>query len=396
MNKLSQFFTVLLVSSWTLHADFCEEIYQDLSKIFDQTEELKGKFHQVTPFPDQGGSFINQVYLIYTDQGEKLVLKVENTRWKSEKTLNEVSILNYIRDNFSLPVPKVVAYESAIDRSLLQREYILMEHIKGTPFNHLFDKIYSSPQLYRRILEQLADVLAQLRKHPSTEIGSLKNERTFGLKCPMDFANQGYDTACSSFSEYAQRWLLYYVQEMKTLTGLGHKNRAYFEKYIPQAEKLLSSFDWPSLDLPSEQFFFSHQDFVMKNILIDDERVAAVLDWEWSGTAPSEFESKTGCDFLKTKEDLDLFNSLLEERGVVDFFKPPEAKRQHFYELMGNLYALISCYEWIEGKLEHSAKFLDQKLEQRRIRNSKNFDMESYIEEIANSLNNQFRNHNEK
>lgn len=395
MNKLTQFFTVLLFSSWTLHADFCQEISQELSTIFDQTEELKGKFHQVVPFPDQGGSFINQVYLIYTDSGEMLVLKVENTRWKSEKTLNEVSTLNCIRDHFSIPVPKVIAYENAINCSLLEREYILMEHIKGTPFNHLFDKIYSSPTLYRRILEQLADVLAQLRKQPLTGIGSIKDEGGFALKCPMDFANQGYDTACSSFSEYAQRWLLYYIQEMKTLKDSGHKNRVYFEKYIPLAENLLSSFDWPSLDLPSEPFFFSHQDFVMKNILIDGERVAAVLDWEWSGTAPSEFESKTGCDFLKTKEDIAFFDSLLEERGVSNFFTPPTAERQRFYELMGNLYSLISCYEWIEGKLEHSAKFLDQKLEQRRIRNSKNFDMESYVEEIANSLNNQFRNYNE-
>ena len=57
---------------------------------------------------------------------------------------------------------------------------------------------------------------------------------------------------------------------------------------------------------------------------------------------------------------------------------------------MGELYTLISCYEWIEGKLEHSAKFLDQKLEQRRVRTLKTFDMESYIFEITTLLDKHF------
>jgi hypothetical protein len=63
---------------------------------------------------------------------------------------------------------------------------------------------------------------------------------------------------------------------------------------------------------------------------------------------------------------------------------------------MGELYALISCYEWVEGKLEHSAKFLDQKLEQRRIRNSKNFDIRSYVNEISSSLDDHFNQLNQE
>lgn len=124
----------------------------------------------------------------------------------------------------------------------------------------------------------------------------------------------------------------------------------------------------------------------MKNILVDGDMISAVLDWEWSGTAVLEFESKTGCDFLKTSEDRDFFNRLLAERGVFHFFDPPAEIRQLFYQLTGELYTLISCYEWIEGKLEHSAKFLDQKLEQRRIRASDDFDIRSYVEETSSSL----------
>ena len=77
---------------------------------------------------------------------------------------------------------------------------------------------------------------------------------------------------------------------------------------------------------------------------------------------------------------------MLEERGIHDFFEPPHNIRQIFYQLMGDLYTLISCYEWVEGKLTHSAKFLIQKLEQRRIRKLKSFDMQSYVDQVSLSL----------
>jgi len=81
---------------------------------------------------------------------------------------------------------------------------------------------------------------------------------------------------------------------------------------------------------------------------------------------------------------------MLEQRGVFNFFDSPLPVRELFYQLMGELYSLISCYEWVEGKLEHSAKFINQKLEQRRVRNSNNFDMKAYVEEISTTLEKHF------
>jgi len=368
-----------------LQADYCQDIFDDLKVIIHGADGVDGELESVIPFPNQGGSFINQVYLICTDKGEQLVLKVENANWQKEKTLNEVLTLEYINRYTTIPVPKVLAYENAMDDSLINYEYILMTRMKGEPLNHEFERIYADKKTYHRVLEQLADILAELKQVPYSSIGSLKCPATLELKCPIDFVNLGKETPCASFSEYVRRWLNYYLGEMKVLKDSGHQNSSYFEKHIPQVEKLLS-LDLLKLDNALETFPFSHQDFVMKNILVDGEMISAVLDWEWSGTAVSEFESKTGCDFLKTSEDRDLFNRLLAERGVFHFFDPPHEIRQLFYQLTGELYTLISCYEWIEGKLEHSAKFLDQKLEQRRIRASEDFDIRSYVEETSLSL----------
>lgn len=391
MKYMLKLLVLILFCYESLHADFCQKIVDDLRIIIHRVESIEGELESIIPFPNQGGSFINQIYLITSDKGEKFVLKVENANWPKEKTLNEVTTLEYLNRYTSIPVPKVLAYESAISDSLIGYEYILMTCMNGNPLNHEFEKIYANRDTYHHVLEQLADILVELKQKPFPSIGSLKDPDAQCLKCPIDFANLGYDTPCNDFSEYAYRWLTYYLNEMKSLKDSGHQNAIYFEKYIPEIERLLLSSNFALLNDPRDIFQFCHQDFVMKNILIENATITAVLDWEWSGAATPEFENKTGCDFLKTPEDFTLFESMLEKKGISHFFDPPHSTRQSFYQLMGELYTLISCYEWVEGKLEHSAKFLNQKLEQRRIRSSKNFDMHAYVKEVSLSLDQNFK-----
>jgi aminoglycoside phosphotransferase (APT) family kinase protein len=362
----------ILLFSFALTAEFCQDIF----------DSIPGKLKEIVPFPNQGGSFVNQIYLVTTDEEEELVLKIENPNWEKVKTLNEVLNLQFIQSQTSIPAPKILAY--AETKELAGHEFILMTRMKGTPLNLQFEEIYADRNLYYEILSQLADILAELRSHAFTKIGNFKNDSNF--KSPIDFS-RFEEEPCPTFSAYARLWLADSIHEMKRLKNKGHRNGAYFEKHISQLEKLLESNYLSSLDLKGEIFPFSHQDFVMKNILVEGRTVTAVLDWEWSGFAPKEFEAKCGCDFLITEEDLILFDHLLKQKGVTDFFNPPPSNRQKFYQIMSEVYTLISCYEWIEGKLEHSAKFLDQKKMQRKIRATQNFDMQSFITNISDTLN---------
>jgi len=202
-----------------------------------------------------------------------------------------------------------------------------MTKMKGFPLNHEFERIYANPVLYRQILKQLADIIAELKRISFSQIGSLKETGLLELKAPIDLLHLNDDNPCSRFSDYARRWLSYYLQEMERLKNSNHLNSRYFQKYIPKLHQLINSPSLMLLDIPKEEFFLSHQDFVMKNILVEGATITAVLDWEWSGSAPFEFESKSGCDFLKTAQDISLFNSMLEEREVFHFFAPPSFAR---------------------------------------------------------------------
>jgi hypothetical protein len=81
------------------------------------------------------------------------------------------------------------------------------------------------------------------------------------------------------------------------------------------------------------------------------------------------------------------FATKLEGLGIKDFFAAPNSQRQLFYRLIGNVYTLVAFREWREGKLEHTAKFLSQKLEQRKIRNNPDFDCEAFLKEVVEDLN---------
>jgi len=374
------FLLILFLFTSLLRADIQEDLQRHLPKILEQTTEVQGQFLKVEPFPDQGGSFINSVYLVTTTTGEELVLKLENPTWKDDKTLNEVVSIRYLDKHTSIPVPHIILFESDIESSPFATEYILMNRLKGNPLNHEIENLYQDKERYMELLSNLADVLAELKTIQFQEIGNFKDLGEFTVEGIVDFPTYTCNESIGSFSQYAYHWLNYYYKEMKRLSTEGHPNKKYFDRYIPMIHEWLSSMDMTFLDQSDDVFVYSHQDFVMKNILVEGTDVSAVLDWEWSGSALPEFEPKTGLDFLFTDADRELFSGLLEERGIDNFFASPPENRQLFYRMIGDIYTLISCYEWVEGKLEHTAKFLDQKLEQRKVRSDKNFDMEAFVE----------------
>ena len=124
----------------------------------------------------------------------------------------------------------------------------------------------------------------------------------------------------------------------------------------------------------------------MKNILVRDGKVVGVVDWEWAASASKEMERLAGIDFLASEEERLFFEQELEKRGVSHFFAPISPERKWMYDLISSAYSLVSYREWFQGKLLHTARLLDQKLYQRKIRNGKDIKEEEVLQEIANKL----------
>ncbi|MGB7127968.1 MAG: phosphotransferase [Candidatus Rhabdochlamydia sp.] len=368
-------------------SDFLELMNCKLPNVIDKCTDLNNQFSKVQLLENGGPSFINSVYLISLKNGEELIIKVGNPIWKGNKTQNEVSALKFLKANTTIPVPNVLAYENDVNQSLINNEYIIMPRIPGNPLNKEIDRIYKNKNIYYGILDQLAGFIVQLKNFQFPSIGNFRNYEGKDLEIGgiVDFANYEITDSCTSYSQYAWHSLNFYIKEMEVLLKKESQDSKLYEKYIPILRDFLATNDFRCLN-EKKFFVFSHQDLVMKNILVNEDKITAILDWEWSGSALMENESMTGFDFLLAKEDKIYFANALENLGVSNFFDPPPVQRQLFYQLLGDIYTLVACREWKEGKLEHTAKFLNQKLEQRKIRNDPNFDIESFLLTVSQNI----------
>lgn len=397
MKKIIALLLLLSAHLIALHPSQEEEqlflnlMHSQLGAILNDNPELQGEYLEVKPLTDGGMSFINSVYLITTTEGEELIIKIGNPVWKGCKTLNEVSALRFLKENTTIPVPAVLAYDNDAENSLIKAEYIIMPRMKGKPLSAEIDRLYKDKQSYHHVLNQLAEIMAELKSHEFSNIGNFAtihtNDSILCIGGIVDFANYEVSAPCSSYSEYAQHALSYYIFEMEELIEKGSPEAKLYVHYVPILKNLLESPNFQYLDDDADKFLFSHQDFVMKNILVDGDKITAILDWEWSGSALSELEPMTGFDFLLNDEDRLFFSKKLESLHVTAFFRKPKPERELFYQLLGNVYTLVAFREWREGKLEHTAKFLSQKLEQRKIRNNPNFDWEQFITDVQLDLN---------
>lgn len=369
-----------------------ELVAKNLKHHLDDNPNIKGKILSVEPLKDSGGSFINDVYLLKTTEMEELIIKIANPNWERFKTLNEVNAITFLKNNTTIPVPTIVAYEDDKKRSCIGREYIVMHRMNGKALNLVYNDIKNDQNRKKNILSQLAKILSELRSYKFDRMGSFYRQFDYKNKIKpsgvVDYPGCEGINSLQQFSDYSNFSLGYYLSEMKKKIQEGSLDEALYRKYSASLQHLIDKKSFDILNTVGESFVFSHQDFVMKNILIDLEanKVTAILDWEWSGSASKEVESMSGLDFLQTDEDKAFFEKELEKNGVYDFFNKLSIQRQTYYRLIGHVYTLIAYREWKVGKLEHTAKFLSQKLEQRKIRNDPDFDLDSFIKSVMQDL----------
>jgi hypothetical protein len=244
-------------------------------------------------------------------------------------------------------------------------------------------------QLLRSILTQLAKILAGLRSFHFKDIGNFQFIPDFlgiEMRGIIDLPGNSLKDPSSNFCEYAKTYLNYYLSEMEALIKKNSSDKEIYEKYLPLLKEVVASSPFFSLENSDEDFVLTHQDFVMKNILIKDNEVTGVLDWEWFGSAPFEMEALSGIDFIQSEEDKAFFKTELEKNHIFNFFNSVSPHRKKIYKLICAVYSLVAYREWFEGKLLHTARLLDQKLYQRKIRSQKSITPKDVLEDVVKTL----------
>lgn len=259
----------------------------------------------------------NKLYTVKGANGPSRIMRVSLPVYPHHKTRAEVATLRWVRDNTSIPVPEVFAFDDSNDNPI-GFEWILMELMEGMPAHTRWRGMTMEQKV--ALTEQMARFQAELSGFGKTEslfrsIGTLDILRveTDGVEemkgvapslmvSPEFFIGDRlhYDNIPRGPFRSSHDWLsavLGIILRHQTAileTSEDEDDIEDAEKVSSVAQKLLahlpSVFPLPSPEEPepeSETTALYHHDLHLNNILVDEQgKITAVLDWECVSALP--------------------------------------------------------------------------------------------------------------
>ncbi|KAJ6031550.1 Aminoglycoside phosphotransferase [Penicillium herquei] len=176
--------------------------------------------------------------------------------------LAEAEALKFIRSKTSLPVPEV--YNAYVDESI-DRGVIIMEYIEGDVLQDVIDEM--DDERREKIAAQLRAYMAELRSVEGEFIGSVD-----GSACedPVFCAEQG------GFGPYKT--------EAEFNDGLIRAmNMSQTNSWVNHVSRLIRA-------MPPHKIVLTHGDFSPRNIIVKDDKITGIIDWEMAGFYPEYWE----------------------------------------------------------------------------------------------------------
>ncbi|KAG6849897.1 hypothetical protein H0H93_003911 [Arthromyces matolae] len=175
----------------------------------------------------------------------------------------EADTLRYIREHTSIPVPRVVA-----SATYGQFAYTLMERVEGRPLSGVWPGLDARQRSH--VIAQLRDVIVQLKKLPAPPKISLGSVCSLNGCALRDSRISSADSfgPYSSESQFNDRVIQ--AADMFVDRGL----------YEPIRKRMRED----------HCIVFTHGDFTPRNIIMEGDTVAAIVDWEESGWFPEHWE----------------------------------------------------------------------------------------------------------
>ncbi|KAI9833994.1 MAG: hypothetical protein M1826_005899 [Phylliscum demangeonii] len=216
-------------------------------------------------------------------------------------TSSEVATMEYIRSCTTIPIPKIVAYDSS-NRNALGFEWILMEFVHGTPLGEHWTDLPMATK--ERLVRQLAGFQAELFSKQYNQIGSFRRgpSSLTPSQYPIDRVVQRDFLWGENIHQPVPRgpfkdshtWLsarlallrFEYERDLESPDS-DEFDRKLASRVLSVVQKLLKLL--PSVfppDQPESTFLF-HDDLNMDSILVDEHGVlTAVRGWACASVLP--------------------------------------------------------------------------------------------------------------
>jgi len=217
-----------------------------------QTKQSKNQIHPLI-----------RVYRVQSERfSSELIVKISDT-WTVNYRRNEAMSLALIRELTNIPVPRILQVSQAGDESGgTGTVFLATEYIPGRTLEECWHSLGFFTKA--RIIWTLRNYVAQLRRLKRTTPGPLNRSQVFEGHY---VSHQG----AGPFETYEDM-----IHWFNRRIEIGNK------RAVQKCD--MSSFT------ASGPLVFSHQDLCLRNILLGDDDVLYVLDWEWAGFYPEWLE----------------------------------------------------------------------------------------------------------
>ncbi|KAK4210075.1 hypothetical protein QBC37DRAFT_350636 [Rhypophila decipiens] len=200
---------------------------------------------------------------------------------------SEYATLKFL-EGTSVPAPQAFGYALASDPgNLVGVTYLLIQALPGKPYYEYL----ATPEQTARVMEQFADIMIELGKHPLGDIGSLTPlKKREGLAVGplasnrflhLDHTLGAFSTAAEYYASVAQAYLDI-LAGSQLVQSDAEAARQFYEAVRDNASiiaTLLSEF---------ELFFLKHVDDKGDHLLVDEDyNIVGIIDWQFARVVPA-------------------------------------------------------------------------------------------------------------
>ncbi|KAF2006817.1 phosphotransferase enzyme family protein-like protein [Amniculicola lignicola CBS 123094] len=305
------------------------------------------------------GSFNFCLQIMYNDGTPDVIIRFPgpgHTTFRDEKIENEVQIIQFLQENTTIPVPRLISWGLTEDSPQNFGPFIISDFVEGI---HLSDalrdpadkkRLHLNPQIDSEVLDkvfsQIADITLQLYKFNFDRIGAISKTSSTGTwsvtRRPLTYSmNELATTAFYPAEKFPQapfasaaEYFRYLMSEQKThlwtQRNLCSSPVEAHNRYVSR-HLFMESVDRHCID-NSGPFKIFCDDFRPQNILVDPTtlRIKAVLDLEFTNAMPSQYASEPPWWLLLVGPD----SYLLRDRTIEEFVEEYEPRLEQFLQAM--------------------------------------------------------------
>ncbi|KAF2471052.1 phosphotransferase enzyme family protein-like protein [Lindgomyces ingoldianus] len=269
-----------------------------------------------------GGSFNLCLRVMFSDGGPDVMIRfpgLGHSVFRDEKTLNEVEIINFIHENTTIPVPRLLGWGLTKDSPRQLGPFIISEFVQGVSLSNILSdrtdaqKLWLNPKIDTQILdtvyEQIAGFMLQLYQFNFSSIGAISKDaasRSWSVKRrPLTYSMNELATTTfypidkfpttpfNSSSDYFKSLTQSYMTHLRTQRNFCTNPKAAEELYV---SRHLFTQLVPKYSINDRgPFKLFCDDFRCQNMLVDPKtlRITAVLDLEFTNAMPEQYASES-------------------------------------------------------------------------------------------------------